>query len=63
MDPGRREVDAVRKEGDTVRKEGDAIRKEADAVGIEADINTQTTTITMQPHYQLLKRFVVSLLI
>ena len=60
MDPGGREVDIVRKEGDAVRKgdairEGDAIRKEADTVGIEADINTQTTTITMQPHYQLLK--------
>ena len=46
---------------DAVEKEGDAIRKEADAVKIEAnsdkniDINTQTTTITIQPHYQLLK--------
>ena len=47
MDPGGRDVDAVRK--------GDAIRKEADADGIEADSNRQTTTITMQPHYKLLK--------
>ena len=46
---------------DAVEKEGDAITKEADAVKLEAnsdkniDINTQTTTITIPPHYQLLE--------